>query len=138
MRLTSAPLRRQWGLWAAQGRQGQPRRQAPTGQPPAAASIDRLTDCSSRPAATAMAAIGPTRAQAARPKAKQPARGVRSSNDSLTYPLNDSAVQLALDNHGIDDSADVVDGRVVDELHDAGIEVDFYFGDVAASGMPSQ
>jgi hypothetical protein len=61
-----------------------------------------------------------------------------SSNDSLTYPLNDSAVQLALDNHGIDDSADVVDGRVVDELHDAGIEVDFYFGDVAASGMPSQ
>jgi len=46
--------------------------------------------------------------------------------------------QLALDNHGIDDSADVVDGRVVDELHDAGIEVDFYFGDVAASGMPSQ
>jgi hypothetical protein len=47
-------------------------------------------------------------------------------------------VQLALDNHGIDDSADVVDGRVVDELHDAGIEVDFYFGDVAASGMPSQ
>src|SRR6266481_5686350 len=24
MRLTSAPLRRQWGLWAAQGRQGQP------------------------------------------------------------------------------------------------------------------
>ena len=40
--------------------------------------------------------------------------------------------------HGIDDSGDVVDGRVVDELHDADIEVDFNFGDVAASGMPSQ
>src|SRR6516165_11516717 len=39
-----------------------------------------------------------------------------------------------LDNHGIDDSADVVNSRVVDELHDAGIGVDFYFGDMGAAG----
>ena len=39
-------------------------------------------------------------------------------------------MQLALDDHGIDDSANVVDGRVVDELNDAGIRVDFHFGDV--------
>jgi hypothetical protein len=43
-------------------------------------------------------------------------------------------VQLAFDDHGIDDSADVVNGRVVDELHDAGIRVDFHFGDVGAPG----
>jgi hypothetical protein len=43
-------------------------------------------------------------------------------------------VQLALDDHGIDDSADVVDGRVVDELNDASIRVDFHFGDVGPAG----
>src|SRR5215831_19180209 len=52
----------------------------------------------------------------------------------LTYPLNDSAVQLALNDHWIDDSADVVDGGVVDELHDPGLWVDFYFGDMSAAG----
>src|SRR5262245_64884774 len=52
----------------------------------------------------------------------------------LTYPLNDSAVQLALNDHGIYDSADIIDGGVVDELHDAGLGVDLYFGDVSAAG----
>src|SRR5262249_307958 len=67
-------------------------------------------------------------------RARQELAGCRIVNavlaQRLTYPLNDSAVQLALDNHGIDDSADVVNGRVVDELHDAGIGVDLYFGDI--------
>src|SRR5262249_30429647 len=49
----------------------------------------------------------------------------------LTYPLNDSAVQLALNDHGIDDSADVVDRGVIDELHDPSLGVDFYFGDMS-------
>ena len=62
----------------------------------------------------------------------------RPAADRTTNPEQSWKMQLALDNHGIDDSGDVVDGRVVDELHYAGIEVDFYFGDVAASGMPSQ
>src|SRR5262249_57146622 len=34
----------------------------------------------------------------------------------------------------VDDSADVVDGGVIDELRDAGIGVDFYFGDMSAAG----
>ena len=62
----------------------------------------------------------------------------RPAADRTTNPEQSWKMQLALDNHGIDDSGDVVDGRVVDELHDTGIEVDFNFGDVAASGMPSQ
>ena len=62
----------------------------------------------------------------------------RPAADRTTNPEQSWKMQLALDNHGIDDSGDVVDGRVVDELHDAGIEVDFNFGDVAASSMPSQ
>ena len=62
----------------------------------------------------------------------------RPAADRTTNPEQSWKMQLALDNHGIDDSGDVVDGRVVDELHYAGIEVDFNFGDVAASGMPSQ
>jgi hypothetical protein len=47
--------------------------------------------------------------------------------------LSDSAVQLALDDHAIDDGANIIDSRVVDELHDAGIGVDFHFGDVGAA-----
>ena len=62
----------------------------------------------------------------------------RPAADRTTNPEQSWKMQLALDNHGIDDSGDVVDGRVVDELHYAGIEVDFNFGDVAASSMPSQ
>jgi hypothetical protein len=60
MRLTSVSPHRQRSLWAKQGRQGQPRQQGPTGQPPAAASMDQRTDCSAHPAATAATAEGQT------------------------------------------------------------------------------
>ena len=52
---TKEAMIEKWMRRQTQGRQGQPRRQAPTGQPPAAASMDRRADYSSRPAATAMA-----------------------------------------------------------------------------------
>src|SRR5262249_32622898 len=42
-------------------------------------------------------------------------------------------MELALNDHGIDDCAYVVDSRIVNELHDAGIRVDLPFSDVGAT-----
>ena len=50
----------------------------------------------------------------------------------LTDALGDAAVYLALDDHRVDDVAEVVHGREFIDLHFTGVGIDFHFSDVGA------
>ena len=52
--------------------------------------------------------------------------------ERLTHPLCDAAVNLAVDDHGIDDVAKVVDCHEIHQLYDAGRLVDLYLRYVGA------
>ena len=51
----------------------------------------------------------------------------------LTDALNDPAMQLTLDDHRIDDAADVVDRNVGQKVDDAGAGIDLDLGDMRAA-----
>jgi hypothetical protein len=51
---------------------------------------------------------------------------------NLAYPLNDGAMNLALDDHVIEHVAAVVDRRIADELRGAGFGIDLDFRDMTA------
>ena len=53
--------------------------------------------------------------------------------ERLRDPLRDAAVDLAVDDHRIDDLADVVDGDVAQQLNVAGLGVDLHDGGVRAA-----
>ena len=50
----------------------------------------------------------------------------------LADPLGDAAVDLALDDHRVDDGADVVDGPEADDLDAAGLRIDLDLADMGA------
>jgi hypothetical protein len=52
----------------------------------------------------------------------------------LADALDDAAMDLALDQHRVQDEAEIVDDGVVDDGHHAGVGVDLDLGDVAAVG----
>ena len=52
----------------------------------------------------------------------------------LAQPLCHAAVHLPVDQHGIDDAAEVVDGGIVDDVHRPGLGIDLDLADVTAVG----
>ena len=59
----------------------------------------------------------------------------RMLHQRLADALHHAAVELALDDHRIDDGAEIVDRRVSHHLDDAGFGIDLDLGDVAAVGI---
>ena len=53
-------------------------------------------------------------------------------HEGLADALRDAAVNLALAEQPVHDLADVIDGRVADQRHHAGLRIDFDFADMAA------
>ena len=52
--------------------------------------------------------------------------------ERLADPLRQPAMDLALDDHRIDDAAEIVDGGEIDDAHRAGVAVDLDLADMGA------
>ena len=55
-------------------------------------------------------------------------------HQGLADALRDAAMELACDQHRIDDGAEIVDAGIAHDLHHAGVRIDLDFGDMAAIG----
>ena len=56
----------------------------------------------------------------------------RAFQQRLTDALRDSAMHLPLDDHRVDQFAEIIDGRPTIDGHDAGLRIDFEFADMHA------